>query len=261
MQLTRAGSVVYVTHCHPVSVLPHSLMPGNCSHEIPAIFNGTNVFVDPINWVIKPLGTTVHCSDVAPPRFLIQAAWYCQYQGSLMECHEPAHLPIMPLGIGEPTMELGLGRSIYTESQMKEFYTFQNAAGARNAFLADQTERAYGGMSDGEWGLSLGERAKEMMIYHVGWSFIPLYRIFGPLSMLFIMLIFVVGLLRFVITLLVRIVVITRARGCGVWVLAAVWGTLYQLVITPIRWADDTAGRMAKDVERRMEQEAEGASM
>ena len=50
-------------------------------------------------------------------------------------------------------------------------------------------------------------------------------------------------------------------RGCGVWVLAAVWGTLYQLVITPIRWADDTAGRMAKDVEWRMEQEAEAGSM
>ena len=113
-------------------------------------------------------------------------------------------------------MKLGLGRSIYTESQMREFYTFQNAAEARNAFLADKTERAYGGMSDGEWGLSLGEWAKEMMIDHVGWSFILLYRIFGPLSMLFIMLIFVVGLLRFVITLLVRIVVIMRARGCGV---------------------------------------------
>ena len=52
-------------------------------------------------------------------------------------------------------MKLGLGRSIYTESQMREFYTFQNAAGARNAFLADQTKRAYSGMSDGEWGLSL----------------------------------------------------------------------------------------------------------
>ena len=45
------------------------------------------------------------------------------------------------------------------------------------------------------------------------------------------------------------------------WVLEAVWGTLYQLVITPIRWADDTAGRMAKDVERRMEHEAEAGSM
>ena len=59
-------------------------------------------------------------------------------------------LPITSLGIAEPTMKLSLGRSIYNESQMREFYTFQNAAGARNAFLADQTERAYSGMSDGE---------------------------------------------------------------------------------------------------------------
>ena len=35
------------------------------------------------------------------------------------------------------------------------------------------------------------------------------------------------------------------------------WGTLYQLIITPIRWADSTAGKMAKDVELRMNQEAE----
>ena len=249
--LTRAGSVVYATHCNPVQVVPRSLTPGNCSHEIPASFNGTDVFVDPINWVIRPLGTTVHCSDVAPPPFLIQSAWYCQYQGSLMECHEPAHLPIAPLGIDEPTMQLGLRRSIYTDNQMKEFYAFQNAVGARNAFLADQTR------SGGDWGLSLGDRAKEMMLDHVGWSFIPLYPLFGPLSILFILIIFVVGLVRLIATLLVRTIIITKKKGCGVWIFAAVWGTLYQLIITPIRWADNTAGRMAKDVELRMNQEAE----
>ena len=92
-----------------------------------------------------------------------------------MECHEPANLPIAPLGIDEPTMQLGLGRSIYTDKQMKEFYAFQNAAGARNAFLADQTERAYQTRSGGDWGLSLGDRAEDMILDHVGWSFIPLY--------------------------------------------------------------------------------------
>ena len=174
-----------------------------------------------------------------------------------MECHEPAHLPIAPLGIDEPTMQLGLGRSIYTDEQMKEFYAFQNAAGARNAFLADQTERAYQTRSGGDWGLSLGDRAKDMMLDHVGWSFIPMYRLFGPLSMLFILVIFVVGLVRLVTALLIRTVIITKKKGCGVWVLTAVWGTLYQLIITPITWADSTAGRMAKDVELRMKQEAE----
>ena len=174
-----------------------------------------------------------------------------------MECHEPALLPIAPLGIGEPTMTIGLGRSIYTDAQMSEFYAFINAAGTRNAFLADQTERAYQTRSGADWGLALGDRAKELMLDHVGWSFIPLYRLFGPLSMLFILVIFVVGLIRLTVTLLIRTIVITRKKGCGVWVFAAVWGTLYQLVITPIRWADNTAEQMARDVEMRMNQEAE----
>ena len=154
-------------------------------------------------------------------------------------------------------MTIGLGRSIYTDAQMSEFYAFINAAGTRNAFLADQTERAYQTRSGADWGLALGDRAKELMLDHVGWSFIPLYRLFGPLSMLFILVIFVVGLVRLTVTLLIRAIVITRKKGCGVWVFAAVWGTLYQLVITPIRWADNTAEQMARDVEMRMNQEAE----
>ena len=96
-----------------------------------------------------------------------------------------------------------------------------------------------------------------MMLDNVGWSFIPLYRLFGPLSMLFILIIFVVGLVRLVATLLVRTIIITKKKGCGVWIFAAVWGTLYQLIITLIRWADNTAGKMAKDVELRMNQKAE----
>ena len=59
-------------------------------------------------------------------------------------------------------------------------------------------------------------------------------------------------MVRLVTTLLVKAVILTRKKGCGVWVLAAVWGTLYQLIFTPIRWADSTAGKMAKDVELRM---------
>ena len=110
--ITRAGSAVYATLCFPVPVNPRSIASGNCSHKIPAVYNETEVFVDPINWVIKPIGTTVHCSDVAPPRFLIANRWYCQYKGLLIECHKPALLPITPLGIREPNLKLGLGRSI-----------------------------------------------------------------------------------------------------------------------------------------------------
>jgi hypothetical protein len=39
----------------------------NCTNEIPAILNGTNVFVDPISFVIK--AAAVRCNDVAPLRW------------------------------------------------------------------------------------------------------------------------------------------------------------------------------------------------
>ena len=64
-------------------------------------------------------------------------------------------------------------------------------------------------------------------------------------------------MVRLVATLLIRTVILTKKKGCRVWVLAAVWGTLYQLIITPIRWTDNTAEKMAKDVEIRMKNEAE----
>ena len=64
--LTRAGSFVYSTLCSLVPVNPRSIASGNCSHKIPAVYNETEVFVDPINWVIKPIGTTV------------TGNWYCQ---------------------------------------------------------------------------------------------------------------------------------------------------------------------------------------
>ena len=105
-------------------------------------------------------------------------------------------MPIAPLGIGEPTLKLGLGHSIYTDNQMREFYQFQNAAWARNTYLADQTQWAFQTMSGSEWGLSLCDRAREMILDHVSWSFILLYQLFGPLSMMFLLLIFVVGLVR-----------------------------------------------------------------
>ena len=71
--LSKAGSAVYVTHCNSVNVEP--CVHRNCTLEIPAVFNGSDVFVDPISLVIKPMSTVVRCNEVAPPRFLSEGAW------------------------------------------------------------------------------------------------------------------------------------------------------------------------------------------
>ena len=108
--LSKAGSAVYVTHCNSVNVEPR--VHRNCTLEIPAVFNGSDVFVDPISLVIKPRGTVVRCNEVAPPRFLIEGAWYCNYATGLRECHAPLTFPLTPLDIKDLDEPMGLGRSL-----------------------------------------------------------------------------------------------------------------------------------------------------
>ena len=108
---------MYVTHCHPVNVEPRSHV--NCTLEVPVTYNGSEVFVDPISAVIKPMGTIVTCNDIAPPRFQLEGAWYCMHDGTLRECHAPRIFPLDDLKIMDYA-ELGLGRSIYTKQQERE---------------------------------------------------------------------------------------------------------------------------------------------
>ncbi len=69
-QVTRNGATVYVTRCQATEVLPRT--HANCTNEIPAILNGTNMSVDLISFVIK----AVRCIDIAPPRWRLNERWY-----------------------------------------------------------------------------------------------------------------------------------------------------------------------------------------
>jgi hypothetical protein len=59
------------------------------------------------------------------------------------------------------------------------------------------------------------------------------------------------------ITILIRIIVIVRYRGCGLWVLTAVWGTLFQLAVSPFSWIDAAMGEVGERVGQMMENEAD----
>jgi hypothetical protein len=48
---TRAGAALYITRCNPVSVQPHAVV--NCTRKVPVIFNGTEMYVDPISYVLR----------------------------------------------------------------------------------------------------------------------------------------------------------------------------------------------------------------
>jgi hypothetical protein len=160
----KADGAVYVIQCAPVEVLPWSHK--NCTEEIPVTVNGTEAFVDPISYVIKSAGSSVHCNDVAPPRYKVGGKWYCSYPG-LKECHNPAMLPVDEVKIDLVTVNnIGLGKSIYTKEQLEEFARFPNSQGTLKAYLAKTAEIAYLGRNEkGEWGLALGSAAQTSWIW------------------------------------------------------------------------------------------------
>ncbi len=67
----------------------------------------------------------------------------------------------------------------------------------------------------------------------VGMNFFPLYKVIGPMIFFLSLLLMVWGGLRLMITVFLRVVIIVRYQGCGVWVLKAFWGTLFQLAVSP----------------------------
>jgi hypothetical protein len=73
----KAGGAVYVMRFAPVEVVPWSHK--NCMEEIGMIYNGMEVFVDPIIYVIKTAGSLVYCNYVAPLRYKFGGTRYCSY--------------------------------------------------------------------------------------------------------------------------------------------------------------------------------------
>jgi hypothetical protein len=219
--------------------------------EVPVTVNGMDAFVDPISYVIKSAGSPIHCNDAAPPpRYKVGGKWYCSYP-VLKECHDPAMLPVDKIRI-DPVMinNIGLGKSIYMKEQLEEFAWFQDSQGTRKAYLAETVEMAYIGRNEkGEWGLALGSATQGSLIDLVGVSFFPLYKVVGPM-------IFFLSLLLLIITVFLRVIIIVRYKECGIWVLTAFWGTLFQLAVSPFNWIDAAMEDVGIKVGQMMETEA-----
>jgi hypothetical protein len=96
-------------------------------------------------------------------------------------------------------------------------------------------------------GLALSSAAQVSLIDLVGVNFFPLYRVVGPV-VFFLSLLLVWGGLRLFVTVFLRVAIIIRYRGCGVWVWIAFWGTLFQLAVSPFNWIDTVMQNVGRKV-------------
>jgi hypothetical protein len=151
---------------------------------------------------------------------------------------------------------LGLGKSIYSPEQIQEFVHFQASQGTRQAFLAESAERGYNGRTRGEWGSGLTSVATDSLIHAVGYQLLPRYRVIGQTEAVALLVLFLVGILRMFLAIIIRAITIARTRGCGWWLLSAFWGSIFQVGVGPFHWAAGEGHSLGKTVCGQMESEA-----
>jgi hypothetical protein len=77
-------------------------------------------------------------------------------------------------------------------------------------------------------------------------------------SILFLLspLLLVWGRFQLVVLVCLRVAIITRNLGCGIWVFAAFWGTLFQLAVSPFNCIERLMEDRGEKVERMLSAEA-----
>ncbi len=102
------------------------------------------------------------------------------------------------------------GVHIYSPEQLEEFACFQESQGTRRAFLAESAERAYNSRVGGQWGSGLSDLATAHLIDAVGYHLVPMYRVIGPTAAVALLVLFLVGILRMLLGIVVRVIAIAK---------------------------------------------------
>ncbi len=66
---------------------------------------------------------------------------------------------------------------------------------------------------------------------------VSMYRVIGPTATVALLVLFLVGILRMLLNIVISAIAIARVRGCGWWLMVAFWGTLFKVAVAPVQWA------------------------
>jgi hypothetical protein len=87
---------------------------------------------------------------------------------------------------------------------------------------------------------------------------VPMYRVIGPIAAVALLVLFLVGILRMLLDIVIRAIAIVRIRGCGWWLMGALWGTLFQVAVAPVQWAMAKGHTIGKTITYQMTAEVAG---
>lgn len=232
-----AGAVVYVSKCTQLDV--HRAEISNCTHEIPIReTNSTTIlFAHPITRILQEYPTVVPCSDIYPVRWAIGGSWFCATPQAHL-CSAPKKMSTSVTtfrALGNHTR--GMGKGAYSEEQLLKHRLFQRTATSRQAVLGKLVNQATGSIGREGLGTVLDVDDLEAITVHVGISLLPLFRIVGHGYQIMTGCLLVLFLVKLLLGAFLRVATLYHHRGCGVWLLLALWETSYLLITGPIRFA------------------------
>jgi hypothetical protein len=203
----RSGGVAYAARCGMVVVELRNQT--TCTQEIPVTYQGKEMYMDPFSMVIQRSATPVKCRKKTPTRWKIGREWICGYP-EIRSCSGPGPLPghrhrekLKVKGTVEPDLEGGTDE-------------VQSRADRGRKVTQETLDALAAGISN-HWGGGYGDLGSVPAV--VGTA------VMG------------VSIMEMVTRTIIRMTVLYAQKGPGLWMMAAFWGTAFQIIIMPSRWA------------------------
>ena len=242
--VTRAGGVAYVTVCAPVRATLRTY--GNCTQEIPVMVGNKTLFADPLLLTLKHFPTIVPCDHLIPIRWRINDEWF-EAKPSVTKSLPPEQLnPESDEGNTGSLQDFtrGLGSGAFSDRQRAEHREFMELYGSRSAVVAEVTRNAiFRAATTGRSRLNsyYSDLDFDDLKLRIGHALVPFFRVFGEGWTIFMGFLVIFSLVKLIIGCILRMCAAYARLGCGLWVLTAVWETLFLALTVPYRMVVNTA--------------------
>ncbi len=238
VSIQHAGATAYVTKCVPVEVKP--VTQQNCSIEIPVRRVGrptdtTIEYVDPMSFILKQFPVIVPCSVLMPIRWKIGNEWTCSTPAPRL-CKAPAKLNVT-FGL-QPKLDLfieAVGQGLFTQEQITQHRLFVQTQETRTAVSANAANAAVLHSNDGHLGFAVLEEDLPALAMGISYYIFPLIYYAGNYWIYIWGFLVGIGLFKVFAGCLIRSFLIYRRKGCGWWMLSALWSTAFLFFAYPIQ--------------------------
>ena len=220
----------------------------NCTLQIPIMLTGrTNGnltqeihFADPITMVVQRLPTIVPCSTLMPIRWLIQGQWFCSTP-RVDRCDAPVRLgtDLDMSGLGPAQTDFNpLEGVLFSPEQQRQNAAFQRATSYKEpAMQAIVNNMAKGASVDAagriHYGMPFDTDQIDSIADQVSGKVFFMFAFFGRYYTIIVGMLFALAVGKLVFGVLLRTYVLYRKRGCGLWLVTALWHTSFLLLGMP----------------------------